>query len=125
MPVSYEFEDHILAVHLVGYYSVDDLKTVLTNAFEDPQRPVVSGMLFDLRDSESIVRRSFNDVMATVDFLARHSAAYGCRVAALTSTEVAYGIVRMGGIDLDNEAVEHREFRVAEDALAWLARGRS
>ena len=120
MPVTYDFDDNILALRMVGEYQPSDIRTALVAAIESPDHLGITGLLVDVRQSESIARRTLGDLTAIVGFLVYHARAYGGRVALLASTDIGYGMVRLADVDLVTGGVATRTFRELRDAMQWL-----
>ena len=119
MPVSYGFDEGIITLRLVGEYTSADVRACLLDALcESPPAP--QGLLVDLRDSSSIELRSLSELTATWKFVALHAARFGQRAATLVHGHLAYGVARMGEVDLTVMGVENRVFRDAAEAHVWL-----
>ena len=118
--VSFDFDHGILALRLVGDYPLSDVRTTLLRALNDSALPPIAGLLIDLRQSDAIATRTLGDLTAMMAFFSHHAPRYGGRIAALASTDIAFGMARMAGVDLGLSGVEHHEFRDAQAALAWL-----
>jgi hypothetical protein len=117
---SYDFDGRVLALRLVGEYSVTDIRATMLVALQDVGSRPIEGLLIDLRHSVSVAKRSLRELNAITSFLALHGSAYNGRVAIVATTDLAFGLARMAGVDLGIAGVEHCEFRDLPSALAWL-----
>lgn len=123
MPVRYYFDGPIAVLRAEGDYEPEDLKQGVLRALEDPACPAWPVMMFDLRASGSLARRSAEQVRDMADFLARHGNRFGRRLAMVVSSDVAYGLMRMGSAQAADGGVVPDVFRDFEAARAWLLRG--
>ena len=121
MPVSYVFDGRLLALRMIGAYVPADIRAALAMALRDPRAPDIQGMLFDVSESESIARRTPQEVRAMAAFLAHNAPAFGGRLALVATTDVGYGLMRIGGADVDSAGVSVRTFRSVDEAIVWLA----
>lgn len=122
MPVSCEFDGSILLLHMVGTYSPAEFRAAVTAALADPGRPRLTGLIADLRFSESVATRSLGDTTAIVGFLAYHAASFGNRIALLIPENSDATIVRMATVDLQTAGVDATSFSDITEARAWMRR---
>ena len=122
MPVSHSFRDRIVVMRMEGNYTTADLRQEIEGALDDPERPRLIGMLFDVSRSTALADRTAAEVNAMGHFLAERSAAFGRRLALVASSDVAYGLMRMGAVATESDGVETRVFRDSESAEQWLTR---
>jgi hypothetical protein len=120
VPVTFEFDGRILVLRLTGIYSLSDIRAGLVTALAEPQPRSLSGILVDLRDSESLATRTLGDMTSTIGFLAYHAAAYGNRVALVVAGDQQYAVVRMSAEDLHTGGIAASVFRDANEARRWL-----
>jgi hypothetical protein len=78
------------------------------------------GLLFDLTHSGALGDRPTDEVRAMAYFIASKSDGFGARVAMVTGSDVAYGLMRLGAVVAESQGVTARVFRDSGDALAWL-----
>jgi len=121
MPVSYDFDGTILILWMVGSYAPADIRAALAHALAQPERPVVTGVVGDLRHSESITTRTLGEITGIVGFLAYHAPSFGKRIALVVSDDAAHEVVRMGAVDLNIGGVQTGTFRCIDEARAWMA----
>lgn len=121
MPVSYDFDGRIIAIRLAGCYETADVRTALRAAIEDPRCPDAIGLLFDLRGSRSIAGRTADEVRMMAHFIATMASRFGRRLALVADSDAAFGLMRLGAVDIEQHGVEASVFRKADDAEQWLA----
>ena len=122
MPVSCEFDGSVLLLHLVGTYSPADLRAALGAALGETNRPRITGLIADLRFSESIATRTLGDATAIIGFLAYHAPALGNRIALVVPENSGDTLVRMATVDLLTAGVDAVAFRDMGEAKAWFRR---
>lgn len=120
MPVTYDFEGTILMLWMVGTYAPAEIRSAIARALAEPARPIVTGVVSDLRQSESVMTRSLGEITGIVGFLAYHASSFGNRIALVVSNDAAHEVVRMGEVDLGTGGVEARTFRCIDEARAWM-----
>lgn len=124
MPVTYYFDGNILVMRMAGEYLLVEIRIALSAALDEAESRIVTGLLLDLSDSQSIATRSLGDITSIVGFLAYHAQSYGRRAALVASTDVAYGVLRLTDVDFESAGVDSRLFRSVEDGLSWLRAAR-
>jgi len=121
MPVSHDFPGQTIVLRLAGSYTTADVRAGLLAAVTDARAPhTAQGLIFDVRDSQALATRSAADVRAMARFLASHADQFRRRVALVASSDVAFGLMRLGAVALEQQGVEAHVFRDAADASAWL-----
>lgn len=120
MPVSYDFDDRIVAIRQRGDYSVSELEEAILAGLADPRRPAGAVLLFDLRESRALRERPTEDVRGMARFLARHRAAYNSRLVMVAPTDLAFGLMRLGAVTAEAGGVVTEVFRDYEPARAWV-----
>jgi hypothetical protein len=123
MPVSYEIEGGVIVLRMVEVYVPADIQAELLEALKDPRAPGAVGLLFDVSRSISLNARSSDEVAAMGYFLARHSDAFGRRIALVGFDDFPFGMMRMGKVTLEREGVTSEVFRSDKSAREWLLRG--
>ena len=123
MPVSFEIEDGVIALRMIGVYAPADIQVALLEGLKDPRAPGALGLLFDVSKSISLNARSADQVAAMGYFLARQSDAFGRRVALVGFDDFPFGMMRMGKVTLEREGVASEVFRNDKSAREWLLRG--
>lgn len=120
MPVTFDVEDGVLALRMVGLYEPSDIRATLLAALDDPRGASARGLLFDVRASESLSGRSISEVRAMGRFLSKHVRRIGGHVALLADADFAYGLMRLGSVVLEEEGSTVSVFRDETSARAWL-----
>lgn len=120
MPVTHEFEGQILTLRMTGEYVPADIRSALALALREPRVEPIHGMLFDVSDSSAIARRSTQEIRAMAAFLAHNGPSFGGRLALVAVTDISYGLMRVGGADVESAGVTVRAFRKVDEAKAWL-----
>ena len=122
IPVSCEFDGSVLLLHLVGTYSPAELRAAVGAALAEPNRPRLTGLIADLRFSESIATRTLGDATAIIGFLAYHAPALGNRIALVVPENSGDILVRMATVDLLTAGIDAVAFRDMGEAKAWFRR---
>ena len=122
MPVSWEFDGSVLLLHMVGTYSPAELRAAISAALAEPNRPRITGLISDLRFSESIATRTLGDATAIIGFLAYHAPALGNRIALVVPENSDDTLVRMATVDLLTAGVDAVSLRDMGEARAWFRR---
>ena len=120
MGVTYDFEGTILMLWMAGRYTPSDIRGAIARALSEPARPVITGVVGDLRGSESITTRSLGEITGIVGFLAYVAPSIGNLIAFVVSNEAAHEVVRMGAVDLALGGVETETFRCIDQARGWM-----
>lgn len=120
MPVTYDFEGTILMLWMVGNYAPAEIRAAVGRALAEPSRPAVTGVVGDLRQSESVATRSLGEITGIVGFLAYHASSFGNRIALVVADDVAHEVVRMGAVDLGIGGVQTGTFRCIDEAREWM-----
>lgn len=121
MPVTYEFDGSTIALRMIGDYNPTDVRAALLAAL-DAAGGDMTGLLFDIRESRAIARRTASDVRAMGQFLADHAPRFGRRLALLVDSDAAFGLMRLGSVGIEQRGVDSRVFRDAAEAGTWLRR---
>jgi hypothetical protein len=79
-------------------------------------------LLFDLRTSQALTERSANDVRQLAQFLSQHGTRFGLCLAMVVSTDLAYGLMRLGGTHTEMSGLRSAVFRDINEARIWLLR---
>jgi len=103
-----------------GSYSTGELKKTILEALADSQAPANAVLMFDLRESLAVQKRSGEDVRDVARFLASNGERFGKRLGMVTSTDLAYGLMRMGAVTAEMGGVTSRVFRDFEQTKMWL-----
>ena len=120
MPVTYELDGPTIALRMTGDYETTDVRNALLAALDDPASSDAIGLLFDVRDSRSIARRTTAEVRAMGQFIADNAHRFGRRLALLADTDAAFGLMRLGSVGVEQQGVDSRVFRNEAEASRWL-----
>ncbi|MFL5561854.1 MAG: hypothetical protein ACJ79K_10300 [Gemmatimonadaceae bacterium] len=120
MPITFEIDGTIVVLHLTGIYPPSELRAAFVAALAKPRERPLSGIMVDLRESESLMTRTLGDMTSIVGFLAYHATAYGNRVALVVAGDTQYAVIRMAAEDLHTAGIAASVFRDAGEALRWL-----
>jgi len=120
MPVTCEFDGRTVAVRLTGFYEPADVRAALVAVLDDPHFARAAGLLFDVRASRSIARRTAAEVRVMAQFLAGHADRFGRRLALVADGDAAFGLMRLGAVAIEQQGVEASVFRNVADAEDWL-----
>ncbi len=120
MPVTYEFQGDLLKIELVGKYEPDDVITTFMAAMNDPQCPRPATLLVDVRRSETLATAAVADIRRVAEYVGPYAARVGGRLAVVASSDVHFGLSRLGSVYSEGVGVEAQIFRDPESAIAWL-----
>lgn len=121
MPVTHEILGETLALRMVGKYEPADIRTALATAFSGERADGVRGLLFDVSQSTSLRQRDARGIRAMAAFLAHLAARYHLRIALVGTSDLAFGLMRLGAADLEAVGVDTWVFRTNTEAERWLA----
>ncbi|GAC1480347.1 MAG: hypothetical protein NVS1B4_25460 [Gemmatimonadaceae bacterium] len=121
MPVTFDRDNGILILRMVGSYQPADIHDALVTGLAKGGSADVVGLLFDVSASESLGRRSPEDIQKMAIFLGKHRHAFRSRAALLAKTDLAYAFMRMGSVRVSSEGVTTEVFRDESAARQWLA----
>jgi hypothetical protein len=115
--LSYSVQGTLLTFWLEGDYTVEAYAEMVAKAFDDPTTPPTVRLLLDGSCSE--VDRNPDDIRRLLPaFTTRAHRIH--RIAAITRTDVHYGMVRMSAALLARYGIDVHPFRQRSDALAWV-----
>ena len=123
MPVSYCIEGDIVIIRPVGANSTVELRATWLAAERDPEFPPPphQRVCVDVRESESLAKRSIDDMRQTADWFIERAAQSPDRVCAfVTRPGVQYGLMRMLSIWLELKGFRSHVTTDADDAIHWL-----
>jgi hypothetical protein len=120
MGLSFTYDGQIVTFHLVGDYSAAALRELVAHALHEDACPPNPVLLFDLRESLAIAQRSASDIQDVARFLAAIDRQPNLRVAMVVSTDLAFGLMRMGSVFAAQAGAVPGVFRDIEPARAWL-----
>ena len=108
-------------MEFTGRYEAEAALVVINEAL-DADDARVSGLLLDLTESESFRERSADGLRHVAQFLASRRDRFSFRLACVGTTDLAYGLLRMGMVYATDQGVETEVFRTRDEALRWLSR---
>ena len=120
MPVTYHFDGCTVALRMTGLYETADVRAAFLAALAEPDRPEVAGLLFDVRGSQSLARRTADQVRTMAQFIASHADRFGRRLALVADNDVAFGLMRLASVGVEQHGVEASVFRDVAEAERWL-----
>jgi hypothetical protein len=123
MPVTWAFDDRIVVMKMVGRYGTGDLKDAILAALDDPACPSAPVLMFDLRASESVQRRTAEEIRDIAQFLAARASRFGRRLAMVTAGAAQFGLMRMGSVIAEQGGLPGEVFRGYDEAKTWLLSG--
>ena len=125
MPASYKLQDNLLRMELVGPTPPDEVIATFVTAMNDPKCPNPVSLLLDVRKSDSLETRPVPEIRRVAEFLGPYAARIGGRAAVVASSDVHFGLSRLGSVYSETVGVEVEVFRDLESAVTWLgAKGR-
>ncbi len=120
MPVTYSVQGSLLRLQLVGQYEPDDVIKTFVNAMNDPACPTPVALLVDVRKSETLASAAIGDIRRVAEYIGPFAGRVGGRVAVVASSDVHFGLSRLGSVYSESVGVEAQVFRDVESAVAWL-----
>jgi hypothetical protein len=118
MAISVHSEGGVTVVAAVGTYEVSELQASVSEAAAGAETPF--RLLFDLRLSDSVAGRSTSEIRRMAAHLKSLQSVLGPRVAVVTSGGLAYGLMRMGSVYAEDEALAVCVFSEMDSARDWL-----
>ena len=123
MTIEHRRDGDVAIVRASGRYEVAELRAALEAAVSLFGPTGAAALLFDLSESQALGDRPTEDVRAMAYFIASHGDRFGRRLAMVTGSEVAYGLMRLGATVAESQGISARVFRDHESAMAWLTLG--
>lgn len=123
MTIAHGRADEIAIVTASGHYDVAELRAGLDAGVDAFGAGGAAGLLFDLSASEALGTRPTEDVRAMAYFIASRGDRFGRRLAMVTGSEVAYGLMRLGATIAESQGLAARVFRRYDAAMSWLTSG--
>ncbi len=120
MPVTYSFHGNLLKMELVGQYPPDDVIKTFVAAMDDPKCPNPVALLADVRKSDTLANAAVADIRRVAEAVGPYAPRVGGRAAVVASSDVHFGLSRLGSVYSDTVGVEVQVFRDLESAVAWL-----
>jgi hypothetical protein len=120
MPVTYRFDENIIVIELSGEYSVDEMSSVVIEAFQDSARSKNSVLMIDLTNSRSIYQRSSETIIAVAHFIGSYGHQFNNRLALVAPDDFKFGMMRMSSVSADKLGIKVEIFREFNKAKEWL-----
>lgn len=115
--MKYRIEDRIIIITLVGLYSIEELLALTRKALDDPDAKKPAMILVDASLSKTVRNTAEMESVATI--FSGWKDEIG-KVAIFVTSEVHYGLVRMGTAFSSYSSFDIAPFRSYEEALAFL-----
>jgi hypothetical protein len=119
VPLQYGRERGCVIVSFEGSYRMDEALEAIAAALGEPGEPA-EGLLLDLSDSESFRARSTDGLRQVAEFLATRRECFSSRLATVGTSDLAYGLLRIGEVFASDRGIMVQAFRTRDEALAWL-----
>lgn len=120
MAVTYSFHGTLLKMEFIGKSEPDDVIEAFEAAMKDPACPNPAALLVDVSRSETLATVPVADIRRVAEHLGPFSARVGGRAAVVASSDVHFGLSRLGSVYSQNVGVEVQVFRDLESAAVWL-----
>ncbi len=120
MPIKYHYDGNLVLLELTGEYTQEELKASFLQEITKPTYPKDAMFLIDVTGSRSFEMRTHEQVRKMGVFLAKHKGTYIRKCAALVSSDVQYGLSRMGAAYSQMAGLDIKVFIEAGDAMKWL-----
>jgi hypothetical protein len=123
VPVNYRIDGNVVTIHPAGTYSAADLRSAWLAAEAEPVYPTPITKLricVDVRDTESLARKSVAELRESSDWFAQRAYASSRICAFVTRTGFQYGLARMMAAWIEYKG--YRTFVTTEphEAVQWL-----
>lgn len=119
MPQRYWRERGCVVVVFEGSYRVDVALDSIASALAEDPAPS-AGLLLDLSESESFRARSSDALRLVADFLALRRDRFASHLATVGTSDLTYGLLRMGEVFASEHGLVSQTFRTRDEALDWL-----
>lgn len=120
MPITYRFDSNMVIIEMAGEYSMADIQSAILNSLDDSNCPANPAILVDLTQSQSIYKRSSEDVKSMARSLVSLGKRFNNRVALVAPNDLQYGLMRMGSVFSEEQGMRAEIFRTFADARKWL-----
>lgn len=120
MPVVMELKDGLLRMNLIGEYEPPEIAAAFKAAIADPKTPERVAFLVDVTRSESLKKRSPDEIRDTGEALGPYADRIGGRVAVIATEGLLFGLSRMGSVYTSGVGVDAQIFKDEASALEWL-----
>jgi hypothetical protein len=123
MPVMWSLDGDLVQLNLEGDYQPTDIIDAFLTALADRRCPQEVSLLLDTTRSQSLGMRSSAEIRHVAEYLGPYRERIRGRCAVVVSTDLHFGLSRMGSAYSENVGVDARVFRSTDEAVDWL-RGR-
>ena len=120
MGLEYAYDSRIVVIQLSGDYSTAELRETVVRALDDRACPVDAVLLFDVRGSSVMSKRTSTDVQEGAGFLASIAPRFSQRMAFVANVDLSYGLMRMCATFMEHAGCVAEVFRELGPARAWL-----
>jgi len=120
MPVTYSFEGRLFRLKCSGNHTPEDVKTAFVKALKDQDFPKDAALLMDMSQSESFGQRTDDEIRSVAQFPAPWIEKIGNKCAVLVTSDLFYGLSRMGAVFAEAVGIDAQVFRNVDEALEWL-----
>ncbi len=122
MPVFTRIGAGVLVVTVDGDYTPGELSRVGERALASDDVPSPVAVLLDMSGAAGVEKKSPDDLRRTGEFFGERQEIM-TRVAVLTPSDVAYGLMDTGGAFATSTGIPSRPFRNRAQAIEWLTEG--
>ena len=120
MPVTWSLDGDLLRLNLEGHYQPTDIIDAFLSALADRRCPPEVSLLLDTTGSQSLDVRSSGQIRHVAEYLGPYRERIRRRCAIVVSTDLHFGLSRMGSAYSESVGVDARVFRSTAEALEWL-----
>ena len=120
MPVSFEIDEGVIILRMVGAYSTAELSDAVVASVDAPESANAIGMVFNVSESDALKTRTADDVTSMGYFLASKSDRFSHRIALVGSSDFLFGMMRLGSSALEQLRVDNQVFRTEAEGIQWL-----
>jgi hypothetical protein len=125
LPASFREERACGVLELRGEYTVAEAREALAQGLAALPAESAPGLVVDLSGSEMVGTRASPEIINAAVGLAAIGDRISRRVAVVVSSEVAYGLMRMGGVHAERAGLSVRVCRARGEAIDWVVGGSS
>jgi hypothetical protein len=125
LPASFREERGCGVLELRGQYTVAEARTALEQGLSVLPPDRAPGLVVDLSESEMVGTRASPEIINAAAELAAIGDRISRRVAVVVSSEVAYGLMRMGSVHAERAGLSVRVCRARREAVDWVLDGGS
>ncbi|MDE3058886.1 MAG: hypothetical protein KGJ59_13110 [Bacteroidota bacterium] len=99
---------------------MDDLRAAVLNSLADSACPANAFLLINLSESQSIYKRSSEEVKTMARFIASQGKRFNNRVALVAPDDLPFGLMRMSSVGSEERGIQAEVFRDFAKAWEWL-----